>query len=302
MRLLNRINSAKGMVGIEDTPEGLAIAIRGPQHIDRMEMIADDDKASQLHHFIEKHGLKHYPTQFVLAKDKYQLLLVEAPDVPEEEMREAIRWRIKDLVSIPVDTAVLEIFLLPNDGNRSGKKMLYVVVVDRSVIVEITEMVSDAGLTLSSIDIPELVLRNLGLIKSGVEDTRGLAIARIYEGGGSVSLFRAGNLYLSRQFKLGYGGGLLDEIPADSLNLEIQRSLDYYERQMGLAPPHVLYLCGENVSEDKITMEIKRGLTVPAEYFCLRAELGVSDDIDDGMIQLCIGAIGSVYRDRVVTQ
>src|SRR5690606_41109649 len=49
-------------------------------------------------------------------------------------------------------------------------------------------------------------------------------------------------LYLARHFQLPYHGGLLDDISTDALLLEIQRSLDYFERQMRQSPPQQLFL------------------------------------------------------------
>ena len=39
----------------------------------------------------------------VMNTGDYRLLLVEAPDLPPEEMRAAVRWRIRDLVDFPVE-------------------------------------------------------------------------------------------------------------------------------------------------------------------------------------------------------
>ena len=108
-----------------------------------------------------------------------------------------------------------------------------------------------------------------------------------------------GNLYLSRQFKINYGGGLLDDLPADALALEIQRSLDYYERQMGMSPPAVLFLCGENLTEDKITLDITRAINVPTKYLDLMQPFDLEDESIETMTHLCVGALGGVIRNSV---
>jgi MSHA biogenesis protein MshI len=46
---------------------------------------------------------------------------------------------------------------------------------------------------------------------------------------------------------------LLDEIPESEVVLELQRSLDYYERQLKQVMPTTAIFFGENVIEDKIT-------------------------------------------------
>ncbi|VUD56800.1 hypothetical protein TDB9533_02405 [Thalassocella blandensis] len=304
MNWLDKLGAKKGLVSIEVLADGLAVASKGcfstPESIDVMGVLTQDagDLTVALHDFVSKHRLSKRLCHLILNIKDYNLLLVEAPDVPDEELREAVRWRIKDLISIPVEKALVDVFLLPADGNRSGKKMVYVVVAERTRIQTLVDQVHDSGLTLASIDIAEMALRNISLIKQREGDNnRGVAIARIVEGGGTVSLYRNGNMYLSRQFKLNYGGGLLDDLPNDALALEVQRSLDYYERQMGLAPPSVLYLCGENISADKINEEFKRSLTVPVAILSLQGDLPFPEESDESLVQMCIGALGGVHRE-----
>jgi MSHA biogenesis protein MshI len=46
---------------------------------------------------------------------------------------------------------------------------------------------------------------------------------------------------------------LLDKIPESEVVLELQRSLDYYERQLKQVMPTTAVFVGENIIEDKIT-------------------------------------------------
>lgn len=321
---LPQLTFSKGIVGVEFLDDGIIVTARETsKNVDDLSCVEFLSADMELHNtspsvsqgllaapiaksllksFVEKYKLEKRLCHVVLKPADYQLLLVDAPDVPEEEMREAIRWRIKDLISIPLANAVIDIFNLPADANRAGKRMLYVVIAELSTIHHIMDVVKSAGLKLSSIDISELAIRNLTLFS---EEERAVAIARVREGGGSVSIFRHGDLYLSRQFQLNYNAGLLDDLPDDVLALEIQRSLDYFERQMGQAPPAYIYMCGTNVSDDKITQNLRRGLNVPIKFFDLTQALSLSDDnqecniFDEGMLQLTIAALGALYRKEV---
>ncbi len=308
MEWLDRVSAKKGVVGIECLPDGLAVAAKGcfgSGSVDVVGLIRDEDKGraelqKQLGHFVHKHKIAKRLCHLVLSPKDYQLLLVEAPDVPAEDLREAVRWKIKDLISMPVDQAVVDVFHLPADGNKAAKKMLYVVASDLKRIQSTIDLVNESGLTLSSIDIVEMAMRNISCVVGAELQERGVGVVRLAEGGGVVSLYRNGNLYLSRQFKLDYGGGLLDELPDDALALELQRSLDYYERQMGMSPPAALYVCGENVSEDKITQELARSLTVPVKFLDVSASMTFRGEVDDGMVQVCLGALGGAYREDVL--
>ena len=306
MHWLKFLNKRKGCVSIEMMPAGLAVAVKyRNKNGDSItaEMLVSDPAVSpsqQLSEFVSKHQLSKFDCHVVLAPKKYQLLLVEAPPVEESELRDAMKWKVRDLVNWPIDEVVIDVFLLPADGTKSNKSMVYVVAAELDYIKSIIELVSASGLTLQSIDIEEMAMRNLSILLDKGGEERGHAIVRVAEGGGSVALFRAGHLYLSRQFAINYSGGLFDELPGDVLALEVQRSLDYYERQMGLAPPSDLYICGENITEDKITDDIKRSLTVPTHFFDLSKIVQTNNELDSGMMHLCIGAFGGLQRQGIM--
>jgi len=315
--LFSRVSGNPSSVGIELQKNGLAVVVcrcakndlsaageAGMPSITATQLLldesADNGQLSMLRDFVEEQGLRQARCNLVLPSSAYQLLLVEAPDVPEQELRDAIRWRVKDLISIPLDQAAFDLFMLPADGSRGGKKMAYVVVVERAKLVSLIELIQHAGLELNAIDIGELALRNIAFLKEvSREEGHGVALVRLVEGGGVVSLYRKGNMYLSRQFLISYNGGLLDDIPIDNFILEVQRSLDYYERQMGQPPPTVLYICGENISEDKVTIDIKRGLSVPVEYLAVEKTFSVAEGIEESLLNSCVVALGGALRDTV---
>jgi MSHA biogenesis protein MshI len=302
-------------VGIELQSDGMAVVVRdtsgggdssneGKARLADLDFLRYDKNTSAtelLKSWLADRHLQKASCHVVLGADAYQILLVEPPDVPAEEVRAAIRWRLKDLITIPVDQAALDVFALPADGIRANKKMVYVVACESKKIRAIVTMVQDAGLHLESIDINELALRNLvlRLLPPDLAE-RGVALARIRNGTGSVYIYRTGNLYLGRSFSLNYGGGLLDSLPEESLALELQRSLDYYERQMGQAPPAVIYVCGDHVSEDKIGDVLKASLAPRVQWLDPALALIARPDADDALMQQCLAAAGAALRQAEV--
>lgn len=306
MSWLNKLaTNKKTVVGLELSVDGLAVVARDIQGkcralgVFNRKLQEGQDEAGFLKHFVQQHRLDAASCNLVLAPGRYQLLLVEAPEVPDEELRAAVRWRIKDLVSLPLENAVLDIFMLPHSGTR-GKRMLYVVVADINYLRDCIELVRAAGLKLKTIDISELALRNVALLKEeGKSGSRGLALVRIGAGTGNVSLYQEGNLYLSRSFQINYKGGLLDDLPADNLMLEIQRSLDYYERQMGQRLPAALYVFGENISADKFSEDFRRSFNSPLKLLDVEECLQSSNDIPEALVAPCLVAIGASLRGEV---
>lgn len=290
-----------GFVGLEFQAEGIAcVAASTPGSAEQVAFLRYQDgvePGQMLKEWVEQHQLAGASCTAVLGADQYQILLVEPPDVAEDELRGAIRWRLKDLLTIPVDKAIIDLFALPEDGTRANKKMVYVVAAERGKITSIMEKVAAAELKLAAIDIVELALRNVaGQVLSEATADRGIAVARVRAGGGSVFLYRHGNMYLTRNFALNYKGGLLDDLPEEALALELQRSLDYYERQMGQVPPSAVYVCGENVSEDKIGPLLRSSMAVQVQHLNPSAALHLPEQVDGALLQTCMGALGGFLR------
>jgi MSHA biogenesis protein MshI len=300
----NQRNFASARVGLEVLPDGLAVACSTGAITDATTTAiallpcTSDQRESVLSEFVSQQRLQNAPCNLVLSPGDYQLLLVEAPQVPDEEMRAAVRWRLKDLVNIPLEQAIVDVFNLPTDATRSGKRMIFVAVTELLKVQKLLGLVTAGGLRLSVIDIAEMALRNLTLLLPPAEtEGRGVVVVRVQGGGGSLGLYRDGNLYLSRQFELNYGGGLLDELPEEDLVLEIQRSIDYSERQMGQAPPSAIYICGDNIGDDKVTDGIKAGLAAPVRVLPVQAlpRINIGDQ-NNHILQSCAGAIGGAMR------
>ncbi|WP_096087577.1 hypothetical protein [Agaribacterium haliotis] len=302
MNWLTKFSRPRGWLAVELGSEyvSFALARAGESKLHKLACMRCEQGSSSwpslLEDYVNKHQLAGYHCRLVLRASDYQLLLVEAPEVPENELREALKWRVKELLQSSVEQSAIDVFTLPAGISRSGKTMAYVVAAELSLIKSLIELTKNADLELDSIDIEVLALRNLLQLKA-LE--RGAALVRLHQGAGEVSIYRDGDLYLSRNFKVDYGAGLLDELPAEQLALEIQRSLDYFERQMGQAPPGILYLCGEGIGPEKISEELKRSLSLPVAFLDLSEELGIdSDELDEGLLQLCLGAAGGALREQ----
>ena len=52
--------------------------------------------------------LERFSCSTLLPASQYQLQLIEAPNVPEAEMKSAVRWRLKDFLEYPVESATID--------------------------------------------------------------------------------------------------------------------------------------------------------------------------------------------------
>lgn len=291
--------SSSGCVGLEFNAQGIALSYRSAtdqstvQHCELILDLDDQPARSQLKQRVSELKLKGFATNVVLPVTNYNLLLVEAPKVPSEELAEAMRWKVKDLLPYPLEESLVELFHLPA-GSTKGRTMVYVVAARLTDVQEVIDLIEGVDLKLNSIDIQELALRNL--VESQMDTAQGVGLVHLEQNRGLLILIQAGDVYLSRKFDIAYNAGLFDELPEDQLVLELQRSLDYYERQMGQRPPKNILLCGENISNDKITKNLKGAFSAQLSVFELSEVLVANGDHEESLLQMCTSAIGGALR------
>jgi len=206
---------------------------------------------------VEALGLQGLPVNLLLSAADYQLLLVERPDVPPAELRAAVRWRIRELVNAPLDSLVVDAFALPDDAYRGRTPMAYCAVLARARMQALADWVEGAGLRLHSIDIAEMALRNLGLLIAS--DSQNLAVLKLNARDGLICVQHGRDLYMARRIEHG-----LDNRGVDSaqLALEIQRSLDYFESQLGKGPVARLLVLPVPAVGEQLLAELGQQLSV----------------------------------------
>ena len=106
----------------------------------------------------------------VLPLDRTQLLQIETPTVPPEEIKAAARWRIKDMVEAHLDDLTIDVMRL-GDGRPRTVQHLYVIAAVNSAINETNVLLTAAGMELAVIDICETAQRNL---QNALADAQGL--------------------------------------------------------------------------------------------------------------------------------
>jgi MSHA biogenesis protein MshI len=172
----------------------------------------------------------------VLRPGDYQLLVLDAPNVPQEELRAAIRWRIKDMIDYHVDDATVDVLDIPVDKAASGRtRSMFAVASRNDVIQACVEKFQGAGVPLSVIDIPETAQRNLASLYE--DKGRGVAMLHLGEESGLLTVSHSGELYLSRRLDVPlFALTRDDDAPQreehfQRILLELQRTLDHLERQ-----------------------------------------------------------------------
>ena len=181
-------------------------------------------------------ALHRYRCTTLLDHSAYQFVQVNAPSVPAEEMKSALRWAIKDSLDFPVDDAIIDVLQVPADGAPPGRPPLaFAVAARRERVAERVQAFQRAGLRLGVIDIVEAAQRNVAALFE--QPGRGLAFLAFHDYGGLLSFTRDGELFASRHIDITADALTEDgdtsrrDALFERIGLEVQRSLDNFDRQ-----------------------------------------------------------------------
>jgi MSHA biogenesis protein MshI len=197
--------------------------VQGGSFEEPLERLAKDLQASR------------YSCSTLLALGEYQTLSVDAPNVPPDELKTAIRWRLKDMLDFHVDDATIDVLDIPVDKNAPGRNhSMYAIAARNQLIQQRQTIFEQAKIPLRVIDIPEMAQRNVSALLA--PEGRGLAMLSFTEEGGLLTVTYGGELYLSRRIDVPVSQlSQADEGQRNScfdrVTLELQRSLDHFDRQ-----------------------------------------------------------------------
>lgn len=258
------------------------------------------ERGSELLALAKRLGLAGSCCRLVLDPADYRMVQTAAPEVPPEEMREALRWRVQELLDFPADEAEIEYFPMPSTRQPGRGGMVTAVVCRRSLILSHSALCEAAGLALEVIDIPELALRNLALLLP--ESERGVALLYLEETRGMVQLQKGDVVYISRE--LDFGVRQLEPVLAGEddgpeggvigrLALEIQRSLDYYESYFSMPLVASLVVVPIAGNTQALVDRLNQALGVISRAMDIAALMPCRERLDDATQQRCLPTIGA---------
>jgi MSHA biogenesis protein MshI len=193
------------------------------------------DDAATLARLRKELRLDSYRCTTLLKSGDYQMVQVDAPNVPAQEAKSAVRWRIRDLIDYPVESAAIDALLIPQPEAGAGRAAQMIAVAARNEVIAATvQPFHDADIPLEVIDVPELAQRNLAQCLE--TEGRGLALLALDEESALLTISSGGELYLHRHIDVSLTA-LAAAAPEqrtalyEKIVLELQRSFDHFGRQ-----------------------------------------------------------------------
>ena len=251
--------------------------------------------------------LDQYRCTTLLKFADYQMHALDAPAVPAAELKNAVRWRVKDVIDYPLEQATVDVLDVPVDKNGVSRNHQVYALTTRNECVERTiKPFNEARLPLEVIDVPALAQRNIAALFE--QEGRGLATLVFHAECGKLTFTSGGEIYLTRRIEIPLAQ--LMEADAERRNqnferiaLELQRSLDHFDRQFNYVPVSKLLLAP--LPEDiGLQQYLATNIYVPVETMDLAAvmDFPAVPELKQAARQAqCLAAIGAALRDETVS-
>jgi len=253
-----------------------------------------------------------------LLTSDYNLEMLEKPEVAENELRQAVRWKIKDSLPFDVSNAIVDVFEIPDQKERGRTPLVYVVAAEKKLVKQRIQFLEEQDLEIESIDIAELAMRNIAALLP--EDPQGVALLKLDGAKGLMTLTQDSSLYLTRNIDVGFSAistanSILGETPIesdgltleqgispdqqrtlDAVVLEVQRSLDYYESHFAKPAINSLVLAPLPFEIPGVVNHLAAALGLQVRILDLNTVLDTASPMSQEMQANCFFAIGAALK------
>lgn len=219
--------------------------------------------------FINRESLDRIPAYWLLPPEDYQLFLIESLPVQDDEIQNALTWRLKSLLNYPMEEAVIDYFKIPSK-RASNDHMIAAIAARRKPITMMVDIFKQSGLSLSTIDIPELAMRNLSALYEN--DEKSTAFIYFYPGIAILNITRQKTLYFTRRIALPNED---NKTMYDLLSLELIRYFDYYQSQWRHPSPSRIFIAAESKDTTQIASQLSECLltaVIPYQLIGVKGE------------------------------
>lgn len=298
----------KGRMGLSSTDKHVSIVVvRASGGLKPKVEFADVSQISArnspaLKSVISHASLKSFPCNALLNVDQYQILQVDKPNMPEAEVKLALKWKVKELLDYQVENATVDGVDIPADPQNPNRlPYMFAICARNATLAELSNSLLDAGVNLKTVDIHALAQRNVAALLE--QDGRVLVMVSVLERGCLLTFTANGELYHTRFVELDRGflydqNGELFNNNMDRLILELQRSLDSFDRQFPFLSIHRLVVAPDSATTRLVDV-LKKSLYLPVETFDLTDIVEFPDGKDYSSLEkqaMLLPALGAALR------
>lgn len=255
---------------------------------------------NQFAKWVSKQKLSGATCHVALAQQWYQLLQIDRPDVQQSEVADSLVWPVKELIGFD-SPMVLDYFDLPVP--LGGLRKVNVVAIPESAVEDIVLGCFDAGVRLESISIEELA--HCALFPVSDEPV----VTLTQEAGEEIilNIIKDGHLYISRRLKgfenlAAFSAEELRMGVLDTLCVQIQRSMDFFESQLRQAPVRKVIISVNSPNPELIVEQVSQAIAASVATLTLDAVANHSMDAAANLSSLGMALLPYRSAQREVTQ
>ncbi len=204
---------------------------------------------------------------FILSSKLYSIIQVDKPALPDNELSAALTWQIKDLVPIEPSDMVIDYFDAPT---LAGVEKINVVCASEQKLKSYIEHIIHDKMFINRIIPEEFAFAEL--ITKSKDAT--LLLCQQPNEDLMILIVKNGQLFSYRRIRATANISLrsVDELSAgliDNLSIEMQKSIDYFERQLKQSPVKMIKVLIPIEKESFIARKLSENTLLPVELLSL---------------------------------
>ena len=254
---------------------------------------------SLLKQLISEQSIPKGAVTLVLNVEDHKIHKLARPAVEKDELNQSVTFLLKDRLDYGMEDSVVEVIDYPPGCQLDDQIM--VVESSKKKIQDQVNVISSLGLALKAIDIPELVLGDILQSYPGID--KGFALVLDHDDGATLIIYRGEHLYLIRKLS-----GISDfisclpaegnQLMADTLLLEIQRTLDYYDAQLRQPPLAGILLAPSFGDISSLVDYLDKNLATKVESLDINLLLDLPNPLSPALQQDCLTACAAAFRQE----
>ncbi len=253
--------------------------------------------ADDIKKIVSQFKLNQFAVNYLLELDQYQYIQLDKPKVPKEELKEAVRWQLKDLISFPVEDISLDVIEIPNSKqNPDNEAFVYAMFSQNALIGEISNRLLNTKMNLKAIDTRIMAQRNIAklLAKNG----EGEALLSFTKSGALLTFTFEGEVCNARFIEISDANS---PSSFEKISLELQRSLDGFEAKFRHVFIKKLLVAPFDLRE-QFCEHLRESIYTKVETFELEDIFEFAPNVDIGSMARqasFLPVLGAAMRDEV---
>jgi len=246
---------------------------------------------------LREHRIKRKLAAMGLSGHSVIVKKISLPEMTEAELDESIHWEAEQYIPFDIDDVNLDFQIIEGGSAEEGKMDVLLVAAKKDKIDDYTDLLIQAGLQPSVVDLDAFALQNAWEINHEIVPGRNVALVNIGAGFTNIGVLRNGTTSFTRDISIG-GNHYTDAIQkefgmsteqaeriktgeesgadpeavrrimetvSENIALEIQRSFDFFKATTADQEIHQILLSGGSARVKQLDAFLNQRLKIPVE-------------------------------------